>query len=197
MSAEARFNAEEADLFEKKGWLNYAKRLISWRWSAEDHAFPARQAEREAMSATLGVDVAKHPITGCANPDCFIDFTGKKSPEPKPASRFKAEVVSTPATPVEPPLRLSEAGHVPLQTMLGKGLAVVGGAVAVGAIVQGGITATHGALGYRDKSTNEEKKPDAMRLVIGLAELSAGAAGLLLAVMGRIKFWGPVQIGGR
>lgn len=88
---------------------------------------------------------------------------------------------------------LEQFGHTALEGKLEKGLAIAGGAVAVGAIVQGGTLMAQGLTGYTDRETGEKKTSDVTRLMIGAGELGAGAAGLLFTATGRLKFWKPLQ----
>ena len=183
-----RFNQEEAQLFEQKGWLNYARRLMQWRWTGKDTAFPARQQAHDIAGP-------QSPHTHDANcgPGCGPIFirpaTGKAVPRAK--GKFTAEAIPTP----EPlPLRLSEAGVHPLEGVAGKGLAILGGTAALGVILHGGLNTVRGINGYHDPETGERKGSDLTRLAIGVAELGAGAAGIVAAATGRIKLWNPVQM---
>jgi hypothetical protein len=98
-----------------------------------------------------------------------------------------------PATGEHAGATLEQFGHTALEGKLEKGLAVAGGAVAVGAIVQGGTLMAQGLTGYTDRETGEKKTSDVTRLMIGAGELGAGAAGLLFTATGRMKFWKPLQ----
>lgn len=217
---ENRFNTEESGLFKKKGWMNYARRLIEWRWTGKDTAFPERQHRRSALELThIMQNGGQHDPASCLDPRCGFDFrpaprpsqpestgtapgrTGKQG-EKLPKRKFTAEAVEPPkestsralAVIEEPPLRLTEAGVKPLEGGLSKGLAIAGGATAIGVILLGGRTATRGIWGYDDPQTGQHHKGDVGHLVIGLAEMGAGAAGLTAAVTGRLKLWSPVHI---
>lgn len=206
-SPEARFNAEEAAQFEK-GWLAYARRILQWRWTGKDTAFPNRERDFQRLTA---IHQLQHGIThqaglGCNDPLCGFPAskptTETKSGSPfgkKNPSRFRAEAVQPPSQSralmviEQPPLRLTEAGIKPLEGMMNKGLAVLGGTAALGAVVMGGINLKRGVTGYADPQTGEHHKGDVGHLLIGTAELGLGAAGLLAAVTGRVKIWGPLQ----
>lgn len=219
---EGRFNREESELFAKKGWWNYAKRLVEWRWTGKDNTFPERQWKRNMIEATRVMqNGGRHDPSTCLDPNCAFDFRPRPAepstpPESKTSavpserlspfgkkkpSKFKAEAVEPPkestsralAIIEEPPLRLSEAGFKPLEGGLSKGLAVLGGTAALGAIVLGGKTAAHGIWGYDDPDTGQHRKGDVGHLVVGMGEMGVGAVGLIAAVTGRLKLWAPLQ----
>ncbi|MBY0354618.1 MAG: hypothetical protein K2Q12_02685 [Rickettsiales bacterium] len=204
MSPETRFNEQEQRLFTKEGWLNYARRLVNWRWNGVDSAFPERQLAHNVIQASAALNSGKaHDSATCMAPNCIIHFN-PKSPTSGPAkkkSSFVAETVEPPkfstsrelAIIPEPPLRLSDVGLHPLKTRFEKGLALCGGTVAVGAIVLGAATVKKGITGYEDPATGERKKGELAHLLVGAAEIGAGTAGLLAATTGRIKLWKPVQ----
>jgi hypothetical protein len=206
-SPEVRFNSEEASEF-KKSWLAYARRLLKWRWTGEDTAFPKREGEYQRLTSIQQMQHGiLHQTGGCVDPLCGFPAPEPKAPESKPApfskgtrkSNLRAEAVTPPsetralAVIEQPPLRLTEAGIKPLEGVLNKSLAVLGGTAAVGAVVIGGVNLKRGVAGYTDPQTGEHQKGDLGHLLVGTAEVGLGAAGLLAALTGRVKFWGPVQ----
>lgn len=187
-SQAAALTAGEAAHYAQKGPLAYATDLAKRRWNANGHILPSSYTPPAAGKAA---SVAADALFKTNVQPCAAGCTHAPAPAP------------TSAVSLENPKALEEFGQIKLLDTPIKKLAIAAGAtVGLGLVIHGGSNVISGARGEHDPSLElaEQAQEHAhhggmniSRLVVGLAEMAAGAALVYRMLTGRMALRSPVS----